>query len=157
MLDFYANPRPAEGILSRTLRVTLNETIYELPVLRIAGNRRWKAQLDQVTISLVDQLEGAGDDLPGILAALGSQTDALLDLLISYDETHVLPDRAVIEDTVYDDELLRAVQEVWRAANPLVVTSMATMEAAIRTSASSTPTNTSPRPTAGRRKRSNSH
>jgi hypothetical protein len=157
MLDFYANPRPAEAILSRTVRVTLADTTYELPVLRIAGNRRWKAKLDAYTIALVDQLDQGGDDLPALLAALGAQTDTLMDLLVSYDESGVLPDRGVLEETVYEDELLRAVQEVWRAANPLVVTTLATMEASLRNSDSSTPTSTSPPPTAGRRKRSNGH
>lgn len=156
MLDLFTAPeRSAEAILSRTVRVVLNDTEYVLPVLRIAGNRRWKAELDAATIGLVEGLEAGGNDIAAILGIFGSQTDLLLDLLLSYDVDHVLPSREVIEETAYDVELVQAVREVWRAANPLAVTGVEMV--ATPTPDSSPPTNTSPRPTAGRRKRSNSH
>ena len=156
MLDLFTT-RPAGDILSRSVRITLDGIEYVLPVLRIAGNRRWKAQLDAATVGLVDSLEGSGDDVGAILALLASQTDTLLDLLISYDTTGVLPSREAIEETAYEDELLLAVRGVWRAANPLVAIGIEESPIpAPPTNGSLPPTSTSPTPTAGRRKKSKS-
>lgn len=153
MIDLFSTGRPAGDLLSRTVRVHFGGAEYELPVLTIAGNRRWKAQLDGSVTGLLSALETSGDDYHAILAAIGSQTDALLELLYAYDSSHVLPERASLEEVAYEDELLAAVREVWRAANPLVVTTVQAM-AEIPNKDSLTPSN-GPRPrTAGSRKRS---
>lgn len=151
MLELSA--RPAEAILGRTVTVTLGGTRYVLPVLTIAGNRRWNAELDAETAELVDGLTASGDDVGAILARLATQPEKLGDLLYAYDTSGVLPPRAELEEVAYEDELMAAVQGVWQAANPLAVMAL-TMAAATTTSASSPPTNGSPPSTAGPRPKS---
>jgi hypothetical protein len=168
MLDVFA-PRPAGDILSRSVRLTLGDTEYVLPVLFIAGNERWKAAIDAKFNGVVNQLNLAGNDNSAILQALGDQPDDLLDLIYSYDTDEgrrrgVLPPRDELKESVYEGDLLTAVREVWRAANPLVVMRV---EAAAKglveamgeptTSDTSPPTSSSPTPTAGRPRRSTRH
>jgi hypothetical protein len=114
--------RSAEDILSRSVRLTLGGREFVLPVLTIAGNRRWKATLDAELASVLAALRKAGKQTPELLDLLEGQIDKMLDLLIAYDETHVLPPKDELAEIAYEDELTKAVQEVWRAANPLVVT-----------------------------------
>jgi hypothetical protein len=164
VIDLFTG-RPAGDILSRTVRVQLAGTDYELRVLPIAGNRRWQTQLNGALTGFLGRLEGGGNDVQALLTALGSQTDELLDLLYSYDRATkpdgtpyhdpILPDRETLEEELYPDDLVTAVREVWRAANPLVVgtlTAISTSEAP--TNGSSTPSSSSRRSTAGRSKRS---
>lgn len=157
MLNVFTD-RPAEDILGRVVHVTLGGQVYDLPVLTIAGNKRWKAQLDQQMTSLLNGLEGVQDtEATGkLLALLGQQVDDMLDLLYAYDTSGLLPARDVLEETTYESELLTAVREVWQAANPFVVGGIVAMAAALETSApaSSEPTSTPPPPTAGRRRAS---
>jgi hypothetical protein len=155
MLDLFANGRPAEDLHSRVVRIKLAGTEYALPTLPIAGNRRWKAELDGRLAGLLDGLVKSGDDIAAIFALLSTQVDDLLELLISYDTTGVLPPRERLEETVYEDELVAAVREVWRAANPLVVTTIgATPIVEPQGNVSSPPTSSRRPNTAGRRKRS---
>jgi hypothetical protein len=168
MLDVFA-PRPAGDILSRSVRLKLGATEYVLEVLFIAGNERWKAAIDGKFSGVVNRLNLAGNDTGAILAALGDQPDDLLDLIYSYDTDEgrregVLPPRAVLKESVYEGDLLTAVREVWRAANPLVVMRI---EAAAKglveamaeptTNDTSPPTSSPPKSTAGRPKRSARH
>jgi hypothetical protein len=160
MLDVFA-PRSAGDILSRSVRLVLGDTEYALPVLFIAGNERWKAAIDAKFNGVVTRLDEAGNDTARILAALGDQPDDLLDLIYSYDTDEgrregVLPDREDLKESVYEGDLLAAVREVWRAANPLVVMrieaaarDLVEATAARTTSESSPPTSSSPTPTAG--------
>ncbi|HEX5013017.1 MAG TPA: hypothetical protein VFV72_02575 [Candidatus Limnocylindrales bacterium] len=154
MIDLF-NGRPAEDILSRTVRVTLAGREYELAVLTIAGNKRWKASLDKRLTGMLNGLEALPDnDVGTIFNLLNSQVDALLDLLVEYDTTGVLPPRDVLEETVYESELLVAVREVWRAANPFAVASLEAATIALQPNDLSAPTS-SPRPNgAGKRARS---
>jgi hypothetical protein len=158
VLDIVGNGRSAGDVLSRVVRLKFGETEYELPVLTIGGNRRWQKELDSRLSGLLNALQKGGDDIPAIFAALGAQTDDLLELLISYDTTSVLPDRQTLEDTIYEDELLKAVQEVWRAANPLVamtVETTMTVETDVAQESESSPPTSSPRRNGtGRPKRS---
>lgn len=157
MLDLLGNGRPAGDILSRTVRVQLGGTEYAVPVRSIKANREWIAQVNGQTVALLKGLDSSGDDLGALMGLLGNQIDPLIDLLIAYDSTGVLPSRDEIEAIEPDASLdvLAAVQGVWRAANPLVGTaieSMTTGEALA--SASSTPTSSQPPNGAGRRARS---
>jgi hypothetical protein len=147
--------RPAEDILGRVVHLKLGTQVFDLPVLTIAGNKRWKAQLDTTLTSLLDGVENTDlSDTTALLGALSRQTDELVGLLISYDTSHVLPTLEELEEIAYEDQLIAAVREVWRAANPFVVGALEAAAAALQESASSAPTSTSQRPTAGRRKTS---
>lgn len=152
MIDVFAE-RPAGDILSRVVRVTLGGQEYALPVRSIRANREWKQQLDAEIAGLINGLDAAGDDYAAILGMLAGQTDALLTMLLSYDESGVLPTREAIEELEPDAsvDVLNAVREVWRAANPLVAM---TVERVTSLTTPSPPTSSPPPPTAGRRKRS---
>lgn len=154
MIELFAAERPAEDILSRVVRISLAGVEYELPVLTIAGNKRWKATLDSRLTGMLNGIEGSGDDLSLVFALLNSQVDALLDLLVEYDTSGILPARDVLEETVYEHELLAAVREVWRAANPFALASLEAGMAVLRENASLPPTSSPPPPTAGRRRKS---
>jgi hypothetical protein len=147
--------RPAGDVLSRVVRVTLGGQTYELPVRSIKANREWKAALDQQTQAFLSGLEGSGDDVSTIFGLLSGQADTLIDLLLSYDTAGVLPTREAIENIEPDasQDIVAACREVWRAASPLVVTSMTSFLAAITESDSSPPTSTPAPPTATTRQR----
>jgi len=153
MLDVLG-PRPADLIVSRTVRITLGGIPYELPVRSIRANREWKERLDAATAVLLENLNASGDERAAIVAAFDGHEAELIDLLVDYDTSGVLS-REVIEDIEPDAsiELLDALGEVWRAASPLVAIGVAAA-VVTRTPPSSPPTST-PRPrTAGRRSKS---
>jgi len=144
-----APTRSAEDILAGRIRVMLGGAIYQLPVLSRAASRAWREQLDERFAALTADLEAAGDNAGQVLERLAAETDALLDMLLLYDQTGALPDRAEIDGTASDAEILRAVIEVWRAANPLAVT-LIEADSATPTSGTSSGLPSGPhRPTAG--------
>jgi hypothetical protein len=111
--------RSASDILAGVIRVYLGGLFYELPVLPRAASREWLRNLDAEFASLADDLEKAGNDSGAIMARLLTESDGLYTMLASYDQSHILPPMAEIDRTVTDIEILRAILEVWRAANPL--------------------------------------
>jgi hypothetical protein len=140
--------RSAADILAGRIHVVLGNVPYDLPVLARGASRQWLESLDTQYQALGAALDEAGNDTPQILALLASQQAALLDMLLSYDETGVLPERAHLDEYATDAEILRAVIEVWRAANPLAATLAGTTDegtSGIEPEPSSTP----PTPTAG--------
>jgi hypothetical protein len=139
--------RTAADILAGRVPVLLGATAYELPVLARGPSKRWLGQLDGRFAALAVALEDAGDDAPAILARLTSETDAMYDMLLSYDQSHVLPSRDEIDETATDAQILHAVLEVWRAVHPLVDT---VIEAASTTAGPlSVPPSSPRRPTGG--------
>ncbi len=114
--------RSASDILAGRITVVLGNELFELPVLPRGASRRWLQSLDMRFAILANDLETAGDDTPMILNRLLSETDGMYEMLRSYDQTDVLPPRERIDEFVTDVEILRAVLEVWRAANPLAAT-----------------------------------
>lgn len=114
--------RSAADILAGRIRVALGGQTYELPVVPRAASRRWLESLDARFVKLGGELEAAGNDTPRILTLLAAQSEALYELLRSYDQSGVLPPREEIDEVATDTQILRAVLEVWRAANPLAAT-----------------------------------
>lgn len=112
--------RRPEDILSGVARVTLAGTEYRLPPLFWDANEEWNASLDGRLRGLLGALEAAGDDYGALLTHLTSEPTALLDALVAYDYSGVLPDKATIRASCSINEVLVAVLGVWRAANPLV-------------------------------------
>lgn len=111
--------RSAADILAGRVRVLLGGTTYDLPVLARGPSKRWLEQLDARFATLAASLDAAADT-PTIMSLLVAETDALYDLLLSYDQSAVLPSRAEIDETATDAQILAAVLEVWRAVHPLV-------------------------------------
>jgi hypothetical protein len=125
--------RTAEDILAGRVRIQLGITTFVLPVLPRGPSRRWLESLDQRFINLGVALSRAKEDPTVIIETLTTETDALYELLLSYDQTSVLPPRDELEEFATDAQILHAVLEVWRAAHPLV----ATVAAESRTSGAS--------------------
>ncbi len=117
-----APTRSAADILAGRIRILLGGALYELPVLPRAASRRWLEALDERWAQLPGLLDAAGNDTPAILRLLVAQTDAMYEALYEYDQSGALPERAVLEEVATDAEVLRAVMEVWLAANPLAAT-----------------------------------
>lgn len=120
--------RTAADILAGRVQVVLGGTTHVLPVLPRGPSRRWLEQLDARFATLAGSLSAAGDDTPAIMALLAGEQDALYDMLLSYDQSGVLPARAEIEETATDAQILHAVLEVWRAAHPLADSAIAGSE-----------------------------
>lgn len=140
--------RTAADILAGRVQVVLGGTTHALPVLARGPSRRWLEQLDARFATLAGGLSEAGNDTPAILQLLVGEQDALYDMLLSYDQSGVLPPRAEIEETATDAQILHAVLEVWRAAHPLVASAVA--GAASPTSGPwPEPSSSPPPPTAG--------
>lgn len=160
-LDFteLLGERSAQDILAGVVRVRLGGLEYQLPVLSIAANRRWHAQLEGNLVGLLDTIELEGDDLGGILAVFATATDQLLEALYAYDASGRLPERAALEELATDSEVLVATLGVWSASNPFGAVALGAMrqaEASLSAlptldSGSSRPTNGAPPATAGRR------
>lgn len=143
--------RTPGDVLAGVVRVRLGGVDYTLPVLTIAENREWQAALDATLGRSIADVPG--DDAGGMIEAAMATTDGLLDQLIAYDRTGVLPSREQIEATARPHELLMATLEVWAAASPLLGMALANMTASATTT--STP-RTSSRRTNGARPHANS-
>lgn len=139
--------RSAADILAGRVRVVLGGVTYDLPVLPRAASKRWIESLDGRFASLAQQMDAAADDTPAIITLLLAQADGLYAMLRSYDETGVLPEAGEIDEYATDIQILRAVLEVWRAANPLAAT-LAEMTSPTDGS-SSEPSSSAPASTAG--------
>lgn len=111
--------RSPEDILAGRVRVMLGGTTHILPVLPRGPSKRWLEQLDDRFAALAMSLDAAADT-PAIMSLLVSETEALYDLLLSYDQSGILPSRDEIDETATDAQILQAVLEVWRAVHPLV-------------------------------------
>lgn len=159
MLDVIAPVRPAEDILARIVRITLGGKSYVLPVRSIRANREWKETFDERTKRVLEQIrasDDADDTRAALVSALSSQINDLIDLLVSYDSSGILPTREEIEDIEPDAtlDIIAAVREVLRAADPLVAIAIARQ--ATRTETSSPPTSSPPVNITGRRRKSKS-
>lgn len=111
--------RSPADIMAGRVRIVLGGQVFDLPVLTRGASRRWREALDLRFAVLAEDLEAAGNDVPGIMNRLLTETDGLYAMLRSYDQTNALPDPADIDELATDAEILRGVLEVWRAANPL--------------------------------------
>lgn len=140
--------RSAVDILAGRIQVVLGGRTYSLPVLPRAASRRWLEGLDLRFALLAADLEDAGNDTPSILNRLMTETDGLYEMLRSYDQAGVLPDAADVDEFVTDVEILRAVLEVWRAANPLAA-SLGEQTGPPMDGTSPEPPSSSPSPTGG--------
>lgn len=114
--------RSAADILAGRVRLVLGGVPYDLPVLPRGESRRWLESLDLRFATLGALLDEAADDTPRILTMLAQHQTLLLEMLKSYDTGDVLPETEHLEEYATDAEILRAVIEVWRAANPLAAT-----------------------------------
>lgn len=139
--------RPVEEILAGRIRLRIGDQYYTLPTLSLRKNREWKENLDAQLTDLLSGLQHAENNIPLVLDLLTAAPDKLLDLLIAYDSTNVLPTRDELEDLLNEADLIRLVMEVWAAANPLVAIGLGSAGEPSLTPVSGSPKRTStPRP-----------
>ncbi len=143
-----APTRSAGDILAGRIRVTIGRQEYVLPVLTRAAETRWLASLDASFNAYAAALESAPDS-GSALALLAAHPDELYEMLLAYDETHVLPSHSEWAETGTSAEVVYAILEVWRAANPLLDYAVAATTAAWTSGTPSEPSSTSPESTAG--------
>lgn len=141
-------PRRLEDIVAQRVRLVLGGEVYDLLALTIADTEAWLGQMDGYVVRLLAGIDG--DDLPErVIAALSTQGEDLMTLLLAYDKRGVLPPKARLRKLMTPFELLCSVLEVWRAANPLVDIGIDTLPKA-EPPASPPPTSSRRRNTAGR-------
>ena len=87
-----------------------------LPVRSIADNEDWLREIGDAFAGLAGGLSAAGDDV-GRLTSLLEGADDLLGFLYSYGSEY-LPPRDELRRKIRPNELLLAVVQIWRAANP---------------------------------------
>lgn len=159
-MDFrsFLPERAIEDIIAERVRLTIGGEVYSLPAKVVEDNEAWLAGLNTDFSALMNALANAENDTTAVVGLLTRDPDWLIDHLISYDHTGVLPDKEAIRKTLTPIKLLMAVAEVWRAANPLVDITLAAMSldnllaiTAPAPPASSPRTASSPRNTNGRR------
>ena len=119
MPDGILPERSAEDIFAGRIRLSLGGAQYVLPTLTIEAEEKWLAGIDGRLGSLLSGVSSARDDPAMLLGVLSGATGQLLDVLYAYDQTGVLPPRARLVKTARSNALIRAVMEVWVAANPL--------------------------------------
>lgn len=147
--------RSAADIAAGRVRLTFGGTTYTLPVRSIRANREWKEALDGRLAGMLAVLTTAGEDTSAVLLALSGATGPMLDALVDYDHQHVLPPRDVLEDMAAELQVVRAIAEVWLAANPLLVVAATTLvNRPTEPSDPSKPTSSPPPRTGGRRSKS---
>lgn len=147
MMPELAPTRSPADILAGRVRIILGGTTHELPVLPRGPSRRWLEQLDARFATLTAGLSAA-TDTPAIMALLDAQTDALYDMLLTYDQGGVLPSRDEIDETATDAQILHAVLEVWRAVHPLADSAIGSPDDGTNGPSSTLPSSP-PRPTGG--------
>lgn len=140
--------RSAEDIFAGRIRVELGDRTYTMPVRSRRANRDWLESLDASTPRALAALDTL-DDPEAVLRLLSGQIEAFIDALVSYDATHALPSRAAIDELANDMQIVRAIVEVWLAANPPLVAVALGLADEGTPSPPSTPS--APEPTAGRR------
>jgi hypothetical protein len=140
--------RAPADILSGVARVTLGDRTYVLRALPRRQAAEWNASIDGRLHSLLGGLDEAGNDVSTILPLLVAEPDALFDSLLTYDRDGILP-RDLIDETATNNEILVAVLEVWRAANPFVDAALGALRLAPMLSTLFAPSSTPPAPGAG--------
>jgi len=110
--------RTLADIFANRIRVRLGGITYELPVLPRAANRRWLESLEGQLAATAAAYQAAATDPARVVPLLLGEAGVGYELLLSYDQAHVLPSIDEIDEIATDAEILRAVMEVWQAANP---------------------------------------
>jgi len=141
-------PVSVEDIIARRVRVSIDGVEYVLPVKSMRDNRVWEERLDHELVALLNTVREDTDDAAAVFRALALTPGRFVDLLLSYDDHHILPDKDTIDANETEMGLLLACLEVWRAARPLVAIGIETFAQTAR-SVSALPRLTSSLPPVG--------
>lgn len=112
--------RPDDQVAGGFIAMRLGGQTFELSVLPMRTNRDFLRKLDEAVKSLRGDAE-ALDTFDGVVDFLVGQAEAMMDLLIAYDQlgAKVLPDRDWIDSNATDGECYEAFKRVTAAASPL--------------------------------------
>jgi hypothetical protein len=153
------NERPAEEVAGGFIPVRLGGQDFNLNVLSIRHNREWTRAFARTMEEIVTGV-GNPESMEAVAVAVAANAETIMDQLIAYDASSVLPDREWIDTHATDREVYEAMKLVTAAAFPkgmdLMQLALLQISVKVRTMArtSSTPTSSSPPNTGGRRKRS---
>ena len=146
--------RSVEDILAERVRLSVGGQEYILPSLNLDDTEAWLAAINAEVAGLLASADGDAD-LGPLLSELQARQGRMVELLVSYDKTGVLPPVEELRKGLTPMGLIRAVLEVWRAANPLVDIALTGLSTSgLATIASPTPTSSRPRNGTGRRAKS---
>lgn len=141
MFESYLPQRAIEDVLAGRLPVVLGGEVYHLPVRSIASNRRWVESLTVEMSEMLRAIAASGDDQTALATALMRVgAEQLLDLVLAYDDTEVLPPKEALEEEVKPHEVLAAVIAIRRVQNPLADAGLAAAANAIAGTSSQEPT-----------------
>jgi hypothetical protein len=103
------NGRSESDILTRAgVPLTLGGREWRVRPRSITTNREWQGQVKEAIgekFAGLEKVDGAED----LFGYLSGSTDTLLDMVLGYDETGALPDRAWVLDNASDHEVLEAL------------------------------------------------
>ena len=122
MFDALLPERSAEDLIGGIVRVRLGSAEYALPELPMDATDEWAASIDGSLSGLLDMIDRLGEsaDLAGLFTQARAFEAQLLDALVAYDRSGVLPDRSALRSTVTHTQVLFAVMGVWATtASPL--------------------------------------
>lgn len=115
-LERFFTPRSAEDILAGRVVVTLGGRSFNVPVLKIAAEEPWVELLVERINAIAATVRS--EDPARVLMAISSARGPQLELLLAYDQSHVLPTEDWIRQHSDSGELLRAVLGVAATAYP---------------------------------------
>lgn len=117
--------RRASDQLRGVVRLSAGGEERVLPALTIAESEAWIGSLDATLASIVDAAAATADgsspeeELALLLSALAAETPVLVTALADYDRTGVLGGVDGIRAAFRAGEVIAALLQIWRAANPL--------------------------------------
>ncbi len=119
--------RSEEQALAGLLPIRMGGTVHAVPTLKIKDSRKWREKVREKLGFDPGKLDLSTDPFRSIAAI--ADTDQLLDLVMSFDTTHVLGTKAHIESTATDEEVWVAVWDMLGATFPLVARGRSAVEA----------------------------
>ncbi len=110
--------RSEEQALAGLLPVRMGGTVHAVPTLKIKDSRKWREKVREKLGFDPAKLDLSTDPFQAIAAI--ADTDQLLDLVLTFDTTHVLGTRTQVEAKATDEEVWAAAWDMLGATFPLV-------------------------------------
>lgn len=112
--------RPDEQVVGGFLVLRLGGQNFEVKVLPMALSRKWLADAKTAVVRMKGTSE-ALDSFEDVADFLAAQSEAMMDLLLSYDALgdKALPEREWIDTTATDGEVYEGWKRVTAATSPL--------------------------------------
>ena len=131
-----SDPRTEAEIAGGFIRITMGGTTREVPTLKIGAARAWKDGLGS-HLSRLNALDLTLDPkdpdatVRSLTPLLNISTDAMIDILLSYDARSVLGGREWIEENADESEVYAALRKVLGVVFPFVLDARTLLETAL--------------------------